>query len=649
MFLWEGGIWRDDKPADQPDLSPYGLEDGQMWVPAYPTVANHLAWAYSWDRPWNPMHDDPKVARRAAVIAIADLVMQRDNVFYYCSGQTKRSTSFKHPHPGINGFSLTFNAYTASVVADVLPEQVRQAWFEGLRWFSLRIAAARPMGPENMQLSVPVGLHYAYLATGDDQLRAESERWINMILDRSYHEAGYIEDGGVPDGSYNGISLHRLAEYHAITDSPRVLEAIRQSYRLKRHLTLPEPGGGWLSPSHFNARCQDGFANDQYKGREVMFALDVPVSRPFLVESWANGLALDTLRAHIRMTNDRTFSRFPGPQRWGGRMHNWGSVLTLPYVIYHQDEARLQELVDDGPGIAVTDEKPFTRQFGGEFFVVRRPGYAVILYAGPAKPSDRGATNYRNMLKGNGGFINGFAGGGISAFWTPEAGSLLLGRMTAYETYETQTMTFDWGKYLLPGWTDWLNNHIVGETTDGKILTSARTASPETRFDPEAGVLTIRGVMPTQTHRQGKITDAKVAYERRYRFEDDHVDVRVRVLADRPVRFNALYEVLPLLSTDDLEVAAVGEAGASPLTTEQGAEAVHEVGIAKAGGGVVVAFSQPRDLGPLGARARSFQRSKVFGQTLRIALPTTLGPDQPVELRYQLIPRTAPPSPAPAP
>ena len=561
LFLWDGGIWRDEKPADQPDLSPYGLKNGQMWVPAYPTVACHLAWAHSWDRPWNPMHDDPAVARRAAIIAISDLIMQRENVFYYCSGKTQRSTAFKHPHPGINGFSLTFNAHTASVVADVLPEEVRAAWFEGLRWFGLRIAAARPMGPENMQLSVPVGLHYASLATGDEELAAESRRWIDMILDRSYDEAGYIRDGGIPDGSYNGISLHRLAEYYAITRSPRVLEAIRQSYELKRHLTLPEPGGGWLSPSHFNARSQDGFTNDQYKGREVMFALDAPASRPFLIEAWATGLTLDTLRAHLRMTNDRTFSRFPGPKRWGGRMHNWGSVLTLPYVIHHQDESKLWQLVEQGPGVAVTDEQHFARQFGGEFFVVRRPGYAVILYAGPARADDRGATNYRNMLKGEGGYFNGFAGGGISAFWTPEAGSLLLGRMTAYEAYERQTMEFEWGKYLLPGWSDWLNNHLVGKTADGKILTSARAASPESRFDPEAGVLTIRGVMPSRTHRQGRITDATVAYERRYEFKNDRVDVRVRVMVDQPVEFEAFYEILPLLSPTDLNISAASDAG----------------------------------------------------------------------------------------
>lgn len=85
-------------------------------------------------------------------------------------------------------------------------------------------------------------------------------------------------------------------------------------------------------------------------------------------------------------------------------------------------------------------------------------------------------------------------------------------------------------------------------------------------------------------------------------------------------------------------VTAIGETGETELTEEQGAEAVTSVIIARSAGGMTIGFEAPRDMEPLGPRARSFQRSKVHGQALRIPLPTHLDPDHDVELRYQLRP-----------
>ena len=643
-FLWRGGLWRGDEKADQPSFKPYGLKDGQLWLPAYPTTPCHLAWAYTWDRPWNPYHGDKHVARRAAIIAIADLLMQRESVYYYNSGETERSQSRSDVHPGIEGFSLTFNAFTASRVIDALPADVRAAWREGLVWYARRIAGARPFGPENMQLAVPVAFHYAYLATDDPYMRELSQRWMDMLLREHYDEAGYIRDGGSPDASYNGISIHRLAEYYSITGSERMLEVLTQINTLKRHTTLPEPNpeaagrNAWLSPSHFNFRSQDGFANDQYGGREVQFAVDVPNAAPFLRRHWQRDLTLDTLRQWVKRADSQPFKRYRGPFRWGGRVHNWGKVLTLPYLLYHQDEDKLAALVKSGAQLAVRDEQRYTRELGGEFFVVRRPTYAAIVYAGPAKRGDNGLTNYGNMLDREGGYLNGFAGGGLSAFWTPEAGSLLLGRMTAFEAYERKTKTLPNDDYLIPGWRDWLNNHIIGQTRDGKILTSARTPAPEPTFDPEQATLAITGVMPNELPKQGRITEANVRYQRDYRFEDDRVEVHVSVTSDQSLTLRSLYETLPVRVADDTTLSLRLDDGRTVALGDQPVEDVRAIVLRRSTGGAEVRLSEPRTVAPLGVKVLSRQRTRVHGRAVHIALPTRLNAKTPVSLGYSVAP-----------
>jgi len=215
---------------------------------------------------------------------------------------------------------------------------------------------------------------------------------------------------------------------------------------------------------------------------------------------------------------------FPSKNVW---MHDWGLVLDLPYFLYQQPEAALQKVVDEGPGLPVLENERYTEGFAQEFYCIRRPGYCAILYTGPANATDDGMTNYRNMFAESGylgGHFNGFAGGGMSAFWTPTAGTLLVGRISSYEAYERQHVQLkDGGKYIIPGWQDWANNHIIGQTQEGKILTSARTSRPKSTLSADKASLEIEGVILGELRRQGLVTDAKVSYRRVYRFTDSQV------------------------------------------------------------------------------------------------------------------------------
>lgn len=647
-FLWKGGLWREDG-SPQDVLKPYGIKTGQMWIPTVPTIADSLAWLYTWDRPWNPYKGDRAVALRAAVISMVDLIMLRENLHYYTSGEE----GCYQPPFGVracdSGFLLTYNAYCFLQVADALPQQTRKDWADGIRWYAEYNLQAPPGGPENMRLSVPVGIYYAGMALGDESYKQAAVKLMDRMIAEYFRRPGYLADAGIPDGSYNGISLHRLAEFWAISGSRNVLETMRKSYDLKAYLTLPEPDGSTLSPSHFNARCKDGFDNDQYQGREAIILEEVPTAGLFLKKTWLSAQDEQDMIQHLTnvIRNDNLFVK--KPYLWN-LDYRWDAVLALPYVLYQpRDEQSMDAIIHKNLESPVEKEDRYTKNFGDEFYVVRRPGYAAIFYAGPAVPYDNGATNLFKMLGEEGGYMMGFGGGGLSAFWTPQSGSLLLGRMTACEGYERKSKVVDGMDYLISGWQDWLTNQIVGETKEGKILTSARTQSPRSRLAKDGSKLEIRGKIPRQSKRQGDILEAELSYQRTYLFDDQGIDCALEIQTDKPLELRSLFETLPILVGQknlDRNADAVsgptdwqflGTDGKPIEPADNRVENVRKISLSRFNGGGMILFEAPVTISLTSVEATSVQLSLTHGRTLLINLPTTLEPGKPVQLKYRLV------------
>src|SRR5207249_3733908 len=84
---------------------------------------------------------------------------------------------------------------------------------------------------------------------------------------RLFDPAGYFVDCGIFDASYNGISLYFATWAGAATGSPQFREALGRAYRLKSYLSLPEPDGTLVGPTHFNPRTSGDSANDQWAWR----------------------------------------------------------------------------------------------------------------------------------------------------------------------------------------------------------------------------------------------------------------------------------------------------------------------------------------------------------------------------------------------
>ena len=640
-FLWKN-IWREDQELFQAFLKDkhHGLAKGQMWIPGHPTSANLLAWAYSNDAAWNPYYKDKTVGTRAAVISITDLICWTENTYYYNDKRSSQKGRKWGLHNAIAGFTLTFNAFTLLKVKDILPKKVYKAWSAGLLHFCEQIDKTKPTGPINMRFSVPNGTYYAWKATGIPRIKDIYKKWVGLtIFGAELSLAGHHWEGKgrAPDGSYNGIALHRMAELYSITKDKNILNLLRHAYRLKNYLSLPMPDGKWISPSHFNDRCASSFANDQYQGRETHFVCDVPESVSFLrkFRERIKSPSISTFEKMSMRPSHRVAKAFPwgGGKGRGGRMHDWGMVLHLPDYIYHQDESKIQQELDKKYVLPVLTEDNFSENFNNEFFCVRRPAYYAIFYAGSAVVSDTGATNYRGLLKGKGGNFNGFSGGGLSALWTP-AGTFLLGRMTAYEDYEAKEIKLRNRTAYIPGWRDWANNHIVGESTKGKIITSARTSWPKSKL--KGNTLTISGEMVKKLRRQKVITEANIAYQRVYTFKDKSFVSELTLTTDKPESFKELYETIPMHITDDLKVMFNGKENKAEKVS-----GVTKITLSRKDGSVDIVFDKPQTIVQKAKKIKSRQVGITYCRNLQVALPNKLEPGKAVTLRYELIPHTA--------
>jgi len=653
-FLWSG-IWQPTLPLEQAmfkDAS-HHLSSGQWWLPSHPTTANFLAFAYSLNEPWNPYFGDKAIARRAATISLVDLVAQAENIFYYSAPEsTKEGQKYGFAHPGQMGFTMTFSAFTLLKVKDVLPPDVVKAWTAGLLWLAEGTDTVKPMGPQNMRLSLPVALYYCYLATGEQRFKDLSEEWQDKVIYSSaFSPAGHFWEGTArgPDGSYNGIALHRLAELFSISKDSKILELLRKAYRLKSYLTLVEPDGSRLGATHFNDRDPGSFADDQFAGREIQFALEVPEAIPFLKNVrgiWPEVVDPIRTKKMIETAHIKPSDRLLKAHGWGlakkyhDAPHQWGMAATLPYFLYQQDTASLMKVCGEEHKLPILAQENFTENFNDEFIVVRRPGYHISLYAGRVTATDKGETNLAGMFEGKAGNFNGFGGGGLSSFWTPSSGTLLIGRHSACEGYERG----QFATRFAPGWQDWTNNHIIGKTLDDKILTSARVAQPMLKQEKHGDTDTfiMRGTMPNKLMKQGPICDAEVSYERRFDLLPSHVEVTLALKTDRSIGFKALYETLPMLLADDTRVVLIDAKGV--VIAAEGVERVEnvkEMQVLRQAGGVRVIFEKPVVIAQVSQKIDTILRPRVIStQALQVELPAKLTPGNGVQLRYALVPCT---------
>jgi hypothetical protein len=202
--------------------------------------------------------------------------------------------------------------------------------------------------------------------------------------------------------------------------------------------------------------------------------------------------------------------------------------------------------------------------------IARYDVYAAVIHTGPVR-----------------GWPHGLGGGQLSAFWTPAAGTTLLGRRRGM-----QGPTKD----SLEEWRIWPTHALAGLTAGGELLTSTAVTQPQVRSkvgERDAEVL-VEGPLA--------VKDAKAApvYRRRFAVAPAGLTVRTTLTCAAPLKLAELRETLPVFlheaaQVKDAKVAIrlqVGEgwveAGARP---QAGVKAVR---VERHGGGMLLTFDRPR-------------------------------------------------------
>lgn len=630
---------------------------GSQKIPGVSIHPDDTVWWSGWDYPGNPYRGSRAVRNRAFVTAAVDMMML-DRL--HTSGKdwvvNARRSDFL-------GGTLAWLAHVYHDVRDDLPAPVRAAYEQGLAVFVGRLTEWGPTGVcDNMDMKAHVGVAYlaATLKEGPlvDQARAYAARALRLV-----HPAGMIRDASGLDATYNGIALYDIAWATAVSDWPELRDTLWRMSDLKAHLTLPEPdGANFFGPSHFSTRTSGDAANDQWTGgyhRDLAIAMRADEAlylmfggRAGRSPQWA-APAREVMLAETRRSLD-AFNKSnlqPSAERFTTWEAGWWGSGKINYAHDYYAKGfynRLRALRDAGDPLTLPPfSRPgatFVRMFPDPtlpdvaannrdaFLVVRFADYGAVIYTGPI-----GRTAYMN-----------FAGGALSAFWTPAGGSILLGRTGRPVNPEQSRQTWS-------DWRLWPTHALSGATPSGDAFSTARVrrrvSTVAYEVGAESAVVTVGGPIGkphdgSRAAQNGCIT-GDVRYQRRFEVGPKGIAIETRLESDGTDAVTDLCEVLPLFLRETRlqgEVPhrvtfLVGNAAVDATTNFT--PRVEEVHVDRFGGKMVIRFETPQRVRLGDEIWTDNYQTRVAVQNLLVDLLDTLEDSAPlpsVTLRYRIEP-----------
>ncbi len=648
--------------------SPQGIRiriEGQP-SPENPGVTVHpedTVWWSTWDYRANPYRGSRQVRNRAFVVAAVDMIMldqMYDGGMY--KGRDERRSDFL-------GGQMIWHALVYRDVQSDLPDQVRAAYETGLVKFLDRLTKWGPKCVnDNMDTKALIAMAYLAATFREGPIVDKARAYANWALER-FHPAGIIRDAGGLEASYNGLAAFNIAWATAVTPWPEMVTALRRMSDLKAHMTLPEPDlKNFWGPSHFSSRTSVDMANDQWPffPRDVAIAMHadealylmftgrsgrqpgwgVPTRAAMVTEVKT---AVDRVNARLKPSRERLQTW--GPSYWPSTTFNFAYEHYTPgfYGLLTRMQAERHPVAlppmvrpgetfirsfppQDMPGVAEADRDAF--------LIARFPTYAAIVYTGPI-----GWHSYMN-----------FAGGCLSAFWTPESGSVVLGRTGQPVTPENARQT--WADWRL-----WPTHAVSGQTASGDAFSSARirrrVSKVEYELERHAATVTFAGPIGNQNDesraaQNGCITGA-VRYQRSMHLGPRGVLVETRIESDGKDRVTDLCEIIPLVLNDeqtqatpkDQKVPAVPhrvvfEVGDRLVEPGEGfVDGVTTVRVARFYGETLIRFEEPQRVRLGEAWTTNYQSAMslrnilvdlLAGRPRPVALPS-------VSIRYRIEPR----------
>ncbi|MBI4025099.1 MAG: hypothetical protein HY360_08965 [Verrucomicrobia bacterium] len=624
---WKPAIRGVALPSSQFTLASIEAKDAVMRPGADPAA---LAWLAAWRHPENIYCGSAEIKRRAFVIAAIDMMMLNALHEQTPRGNVNRSDFL--------GGTLIWLAYVHGVVRNELPADVRTAYETGLRKFIKRL---EEWGPQcemaGMDLFAAVGLKYAALALADPQVEQTATSYAQRLFTdpRHFHPAGYFVDANAFDASCNGISLYFATWAALLSDWPFAKEAVAKAYRLKNHLTLPEPDGrNYFGPSHFNSRASADSANDQggWPYRNIGAAMVTeealylaPLPPPKVLSQMPGGL--------VQMLNDQLAGGGAANRPIPWQESHW---INSNFAYNHcptNFHARLTQLATIQPEkfqLPFSRPEKFIRAFDKTFLIAKFDRFGVVIHTGVVSPEPA-----------KGEKPGGFGGGALSAFWTPETGSVILGRRRGMQDEKFDTYN---------DWRIWPTHAVSGQTADGKVFSSARTESPETEYQlREAGAeVRVAGLIPNRNVAQGVTLQGQISYTRRFAVNADGLDVATVVKPDGRDHLSELYEVIPIFLRDR---AAQNESVQAKIQFEANGrwsdatvelrENVTATRVTRFNGAILIKFSEPQRVRLSPEAWQDFSQSRASCRNIMIDL---LGiSDHPVtllsaEVQYRIMP-----------
>jgi hypothetical protein len=547
------------------------LEAGKgILLPAGPYQSQTLAWLAQWSYPGNPYLGDAALKRRAFVLAAVDLMLL-DYLYEHAPQGSARSDYL--------GGNLIWIGYTYRHVKDVVPAEARTAMETGLKKHLHRLEKWGPTGAmTDMDLFAPVGLWYVAAALDDAAVTRSAEAYAKRLFteERFFHPAGYFVDVGCFDTSYNGISLYFATWAALASDWPFAREAVDKGYRLRNHLSLPEPKGGANGPSHMSSRTSADPPHDQWNFPHRPYAAAMVTDEALHLAPLPAPEVLAGAAARVVGQLNRTLET-PSPakpQPW--RESHWSGQLNFAHDHYRKGyyTRRLELAKNDSPLLKSVYHRPetFQREFGKAFLIARFDQYAAVVHTGPIR-----------------GWPNGLGGGMLSAFWTPQTGLALLGRRRGMQGHV---------KDSLDEWRTWPVHALSGVTAAGDFFTSAAIARPEDDYQVGEQRAEVRVGGPL---RIGK-DPAAMQYRQRFLFQPGGLTIQTTVHSAEARLLGELYETVPIFLHDrgqmkDAKVNVQFQVGEQWQEPPAGRQAnVKAIRIERYTGAVLLTFDRPRSV-----------------------------------------------------
>ncbi len=582
-----------------------------------------------WDNPGNPHFGRQESINRLKVAAIVNLIMD------YEHGSRR--------HDFMSGWLITIS-YAYTVIKDDMPSSAQAAYEQGLLSLFEDIEQKGPTGT-HADMDVPGLLSMWYVAQGISDPHNELnllERYedyaINKILYRHYWPAGYVDHGDGFDPSYNGVSIDRVSIAAAVTGLDFYDEVVDGLWKLRAHLSFKEPDGAWnhQGPTHFATTMSPDSWNDQdgsistHMGAAFseyayypLVAEDHPSFHGVrLPEEISDSIIHDRInRINTGWDRGLTDPSDSAPPTWSSRHwlhYSMTPFLEIPDGVYED----LLALRDSGSphfeSLYLRDEN-FVRSFPAldddtehlrlegsrlkNFLIAKYDDYSVVVHTG--RLSWWGAPA-------------GMGGGALSAFWTEDAGSAILGRVRQ-RPLSSDVGRDAWNEPDGRTWRIWATHTVSGENNGGGFSFARNRGHPSPEYvlydsngnptlsnDEAASAFvitsTLMGPSDSRTMESGNL-QSNAYLDRSFDVSPEGITITTMLTSDGTDQVNELWEMIPAhhgVGSSNVENANTKiyfESGGqfSEATTAL-AEGVTRIRIERFGSDVYIIFSEPRNV-----------------------------------------------------